>query len=335
MSETVKMIELKRIHPSKLNPRLEVNLERLSELANSIKEVGLLEPIIVRPVNNEFEVVVGERRYRASQQAGLEKVTSIVRDYTDDEVVQLNLIENVQREELSGVEKGRVCKFLLENYPDKYPTPTTIARKVGVSTDTIALWLRTVEIIPKQVQKLVAPATVSGEVPEGKIDYQTAIKIGRSIKEPEKQVEIIKKLAAKHLPVKERMQIIKKAVEEPEKPLEQVFEEASVGTPYELEFTAEDKAPILNGLKTQTSRLDAPDPKVKADATVQAVLWEPHFADLRIVSIERKRLKYYDEEDAKREGGYTLKQFKQLWKEAHREWDEGQLVYVIRFEKAK
>jgi ParB-like chromosome segregation protein Spo0J len=249
--------------------------------------------------------------------------------------VQLNLIENVQREELSGVEKGRVCKFLLENYPDKYPTPTTIAKKVGVNTDTITLWLRTVEIIPRQVQKLVAPATVSGEVPEGKIDYQTALKIGRSIKEPEKQVEIIKKLAAKHLPVRERMQIIKKAVDEPEKPLEQVFEEASVETPYELEFAAEDKASILNGLKTQTSRLDAPDPKVKADATVQAVVWEPHFADLRIVSIERKRLKYFDDEDAKREGGYTLKQFKQLWKETHGEWDEGQLVYVIRFEKVK
>jgi ParB family chromosome partitioning protein len=79
MSETIMEIDLKKIRPSKLNPRLELNLERLAELAVSIREVGLLEPIIVRPVAEEFEVVVGERRYRASQQAGLEKVPAIIR----------------------------------------------------------------------------------------------------------------------------------------------------------------------------------------------------------------------------------------------------------------
>ena len=82
MADTVKEIELKKISPSKLNPRLEVNIERLNELAESIKEVGLLEPIIVRPLTNGFEVVVGERRYRASQQAGLEKIPAIVRAYS-------------------------------------------------------------------------------------------------------------------------------------------------------------------------------------------------------------------------------------------------------------
>jgi len=71
--ETFKEIDIRQIRPSRLNPRLEVNIERLNELAASIREVGLLEPIIVRPVNGEFEVVVGERRYRASQQAGLER----------------------------------------------------------------------------------------------------------------------------------------------------------------------------------------------------------------------------------------------------------------------
>jgi len=69
MSEIVKEIELGKIRPNRLNPRLDVNIEHLNELADSIREVGLLEPIIVRPVNSEFEVVVGERRYRASQQA--------------------------------------------------------------------------------------------------------------------------------------------------------------------------------------------------------------------------------------------------------------------------
>lgn len=334
MQEMIKEIELKDIHPSKLNPRLEVNLERLNELAESVKEVGLLEPIIVRPVNEAYEVVVGERRYRASQQAGLEKVPAIVREYSDDEVVQLNLIENIHREDLSAVEKGKVCKYLLENCSKKYPSQTELAKKVGVSRDAISLWLRTVEVVPKEVQKYVAPSTVSGQVPEGKIDYLTAVKVGRSIDEPERQVEVIKTLAKKRLPVKERNQVIKKVAREPEKPVEKVIEEV-VETLCELQFTAVDKEPILDGTKTQTSRTNPPDPKVKAGVTVRAVILEPHVADLRIISVERKRLRYFDEEDAKREGGYTLEEFKGKWKGIHGEWDENQLVYVIHFAKIK
>lgn len=332
MSETVKEIELKKIRPSKLNPRLEINIERLNELAASIKEVGLLEPIIVRPVNNEFEVVVGERRYRASQQAGLERVPAIVRRYTDDEVVQLNLIENVQREDLNAIEKGKVCKYLLDNCQDKFPSRNALAEKIGVTADAVSLWLRTVDVVPEEAQKYVAPSAISGQVPEGKIDYQTAVEVGRSVEEPEKRVEVIRKLAEKRLPVKQRKEVIKKVALEPEKPVEEVIEEVAEA-PCELEFTAEDKQALVNGSKTQTSRISIPDPKIKAGATVHAVVWEPRVADLRITSIERKKLKYFDEEDAKREGGYTLTEFKKTWRKVHEEWDENQLVYVIHFEK--
>ncbi len=122
MAEIVKEILLKSIFPSKLNPRLDFNIERLNELAASIREVGLLEPIVVRPVGDEFEVVVGERRYRACQQARLEKVLAIVRGYSDEEVIQLNLIENIHREDLSAIEKGKVCKQLLERKNKKSPS---------------------------------------------------------------------------------------------------------------------------------------------------------------------------------------------------------------------
>jgi len=334
MSEAVREIELRRIRPSKLNPRLEINIERLNELAESIREVGLLEPIIVRPVGEEFEVVVGERRYRASQQAGLARVPAIVRDYSDDEVVQLNLIENVQREDLSAVEKGKVCKYLLENCSDKYPSQAALAKKLGVSSDAVSLWLRTVEVVPEEAQKFVAPSTISGEVPKGKIDYATAVKVGRSIKEPEKQMEIIKKLAERQLPSKERAKVIEKAVQEPEKPVEVIIEEV-VKEPLEMHFTAEDKKQILDGVKTQASRVTAPDPRVRAGSVVHATVWEPRFADLRVIAVERKKLKYFDEEDAKREGCQTLKEFKRRWVETYKEWDENQLVYVIIFEKLK
>jgi len=334
MADTVKEIELRKISPSKLNPRLEVNIERLNELAESIKEVGLLEPIIVRPLTNGFEVVVGERRYRASQQAGLETIPTIVRNYSDDEVVQLNLIENVQREDLSAVEKGKVCKYLLDNCPDKFPSQTTLAKKIGISSDTVSLWLRTVEVVPKEAQKYVAPSTISGDIPEGKIDYLTAVKVGRAVEEPEKRVEIIRKLAEKRLPSKERTEVIKQVALKPEKPIDEIIEEVAEA-PYEMQFSASDKEPLLQGTKTQTSRIDAPASKIKAGATVRATIWEPHIADLRITSVERKKLRYFDEEDAKREGGCTLEEFRKRWKKTNGEWDENQLVYVLHFEKLK
>jgi ParB family chromosome partitioning protein len=330
----VREIETKRIHPSKLNPRMEVNIERLNELAASIREVGLLQPIIVRPTDEDYEVVLGERRYRASQQAGLERIPAIVRDYTDDEVVQLNLVENIQRQELSAIEKGRVCKYLLDNCGEKYPSQTAIAKKIGISSDAVSLWLRTVEVVPKEAQRYVAPSAVSGQVPDGKIDYLTAVKVGRSIEEPEKRVEVIKKLAEKRLPSKEKAQVIQKLIRQPEKPVEQVIKEVEEA-PYDMRFEAIDKEPLIRGVKTQTSRLSIPDQKVKAGATVRAAIYEPHVADLRITSIERKRLRYFDEEDAKREGAYTREQFKKQWRKTHGQWDEDQLVYVIHFEKTK
>jgi ParB/RepB/Spo0J family partition protein len=330
----VRDIPLKKIHPSKLNPRLEVNIEHLNELAASITEVGLLQPIIVRPLDGEYEVVLGERRYRASQQAGLERILAIVRDYTDDEVVQLNLVENIQRQELSAIEKGKVCRYLLENCSDKYPSQTSIAKRVGVSADAISLWLRTVEVIPNEAQQYVAPSTVSRQVPDGKIDYLTAVKVGRSVQEPQKRIEAIRKLAEKKLPSKEKAQVVEKLARQPDKTVDEAIKEVEE-TPYEMQFESADKEPLLKGVKTQTSRLTLPDQKVKVGATVRAAIWEPRVADLRIVSIERKKLKYFDDEDAKREGGYTLDQFRRQWKKTHGEWDENQLIYVIRFEKMK
>ena len=332
--ETFREIDIRQIRPNRLNPRLEVNIERLNELAASIREVGLLEPIIVRPLNGEFEVVLGERRYRASQQAGLEKVPAVVREYADDEVVQLNLIENVQREELSAIEKGKVCKYLLEECPVKYPSQRAIAEKIGVSPEAVSTWLRTAEVVPEEAQNYIAPSTISGEVPEGKIDYQTAVRVGRSIQDTERRVEVIKKLAEKRLPVKDRSQVIERVLLEPEKSVDEVFEEVAE-SPCTIHFATEDKKSIVDGTKTQISMTEVPDPRVKIGALVHAAIWEPHIADLHITSVERKKLRYFNEEDAKKEGGCTLTQFKKKWKETNGQWDDDQLVYIIRFEKVK
>jgi len=334
MNRDIKEVELKKIRPNRLNPRLDFDTEELDMLAESIKEKGLLQPIIVRPVGDYYEVVVGERRYRAAQKAGLEHIPVIIRIYSDEDVIELNLIENIQRIDLSAVEKGNSCKQLMERYSEKFPNKAVVAKAIGVSETTVSVWLQLVKA-PMELQAMVAPATKIG-VPreQGKIDYDTAVTITRQIKEPERQIAIAKEIAKRPIYRRQARQVISKAAKELEKPIEQIFKEV-IEAPYEMPFRFVHMNPILEGIKVQTSRKGIPDSKVRVGAIVHAAIWEPHFADLRITSIERKRLGDFTEEDAKREGGYTLEEFKNAWKRLHGEWNDNETVYAIHFEKVK
>lgn len=334
MSERITIIELRDIQPNRLNPRLEINIESLNELAESIRNVGLVQPLIVRPVGDHYEVVVGERRYRACQQAGLEKVPVIIKDYSDDQVVELNLIENVQREDLSAVEKGKSCKLLMEKYPNKYPNVKDLSERLGVSPTSIGAWLQLVSA-PSEIQRMIAPAQKIG-VPraKGKLDYDTAVSITNRIKEPERQIEVAREIAKRPIYRRTAREVIARVAKEVEKPVEEVIREV-VEAPYEMPFRLKHMKRILEGIKIQTSRKAIPDPKVKVGNIIHASVWEPHFADLRITSIERKHLGEFTEEDAKREGGYNLEEFKSVWKDIHGEWNDNEAVYIIHFEKVK
>ena len=163
-------IELKKIKPNRLNPRTEFSKLGLDELSDSMKMVGVLEPVIVREVGDDsYEIVVGERRYRAAQQAGLEVLPVVVKDYNDEEVMEINLIENVQREDLSAVDKGRMCKRLLEKFPHKFPNQESIAKSLGVNRSRVGEWIQTT-VMPEEVQRRIAPETYNQKVPLGKID---------------------------------------------------------------------------------------------------------------------------------------------------------------------
>ena len=333
MERQLMELDLKKIRPNRLNPRLDINIIRLNDLADSIKQVGLLEPLIVRPVTEGYEVVVGERRYRAAQQAGLKTVPVVVRQYTDEEVIELNLVENIQREDLTAVEKGNCCKLLLEKYPEKFGNTQALANRLGLSSATIKTWLELTKA-PDEIKKIVASTSVERRgTPEGKIDYTTARAIMRRIPEPERQVEISERLASEGMSQKLARRVIEEAAKSPEKRIEEILTQIKE-EPSELAFEPSDMEPVLKGEKTQLSSPKAPDSKIKAGADVQASVYVPHFADLRIVSVERKRLRYFDEEDAKREGYTNLAEFKRAWKKKHGEWDDNQLVHVIHFQKA-
>lgn len=113
----IESIPLKKVKPNRLNPRSEFRKEALDQLADSISLFGLLQPVVVRPSNGVFEVVVGERRYRAAQQAGLDEIPAVIREYSDEEVLELNLVENLHREDLTAIERGKTCMTLLKDFP--------------------------------------------------------------------------------------------------------------------------------------------------------------------------------------------------------------------------
>src|SRR2546428_8149807 len=157
------IVPIKKVRPNRLNPRMDFRKEGLDELAASISRVGLLEPVLLRSGGGAFEVVVGERRYRAALQAGLDEIPALVGNYTDEQVVEMNLIENVQREDLNDVEKGKCCVELLENYPKDYPNAEAIGDRLGVAGRTLSGWIQNAPELLPQPQPLPPPAHHAGE----------------------------------------------------------------------------------------------------------------------------------------------------------------------------
>jgi len=258
----------------------------------------------------------------------------VIRQYTDEEVIELNLVENIQREDLSAVEKGNCCKQLLEKYPKKFGNVQVLAKRLCLSPTTVKTWLGLTKA-PEEIQRIVAPVQVERRgTQEGKIDYTTATTIMRRITEPERQVELGQRLASEGISQKLARKVIEEAAKSPEKNVEEILMEIKEEPP-KLIFEPNDMEPILKGAKTQRASQSAPDQKIKVGANVQASVYVPHFADLRIVAIERKRLKYFDEEDAKREGYPSLPEFKRAWKKKHGEFDDNELVHIIRFQKVQ
>ena len=127
-------LPLASIRPNPRQPRKRFAEESLKELADSIREKGLLQPLLVRPQGDGYELVAGERRYRAALMAGLQEVPAVVKDLTDREALELALVENLQREDLSPVEEARGYQALLE----MGLTQEEVARRVGKARSTVA-----------------------------------------------------------------------------------------------------------------------------------------------------------------------------------------------------
>ncbi len=149
-----RMIDVDRLRGGKLNPRKDFRDEELQDLANSIRAKGLVQPIIARPdpmVADQYEIVAGERRWRAAQIAGVHRVPVIIRDLDDREVLELAIIENVQRSDLNAIEEGQGYRELVERY--NY-SQEQLSEIIGKSRSHVANTLRLLKL-PDSVQALV------------------------------------------------------------------------------------------------------------------------------------------------------------------------------------
>lgn len=186
-------IDISMIHANPDQPRKEFKEDALQELADSIKEIGIIQPVIVEKKNGKYEIVAGERRYRASKLAGLKKIPVIEKSFSEEEKYEIALVENIQREDLSPIEEAKAYLQLINNYS---LSQEALSKKLGKKRSTIANSLRLLKM-PQDMQN----ALNNGEISAGharsilsvvnpadqRILFNRIITGGLSVRESEKQ----------------------------------------------------------------------------------------------------------------------------------------------------
>ena len=194
-NDTLKNLKITEVEPNRDQPRKRFEQEALEELAQSIKEYGLIQPIVVSKKDGYYSIVAGERRWRASKIAGLTEIPAIIRE--DDERVntEISLIENMQREDLNPYEKALGIRTLIDNYG---LSQEIVAKKLGKSRSTIANWVRVLNLEPRVLEMVK-----EGKISEGyckallmlplEKQYETAIQMlerGATVRQVEKKSKV-------------------------------------------------------------------------------------------------------------------------------------------------
>ena len=209
--EIVHKIKIIEIEPNKNQPRRNFDEESLSELSESIKRYGVIQPIIVKKKDDYYEIVAGERRWRAAKMAGLDEMPCIVRDDSERRNKEIALIENIQREDLNAIEKAKGYKELIDNYG---LSQIELSETIGMSSSAIANTLRLLNLSPK-VMDLVIERKISEaharqllyfDDPEEQ--YKIALEViekGISVHELERKVKTLKNIKNKHKTVQKNI----------------------------------------------------------------------------------------------------------------------------------
>lgn len=196
-------VAIEKVHPNPDQPRRRFAQEELEELANSIAEKGIIQPLIVRPKGDDFEIVAGERRWRAAQMAKLHDVPVVVREFSDTEVLEIAIIENIQRADLNPMEEALGYRQLMDRFGH---TQEKMAEALGKSRSHIANMLRLIQL-PEDVQAYLAEGKLSAGHARALITAEdpsalakVVIAKGLSVRETEKLAKAASKPAAKSAP---------------------------------------------------------------------------------------------------------------------------------------
>lgn len=197
--ESIVNLKLIDVEPNRNQPRMNFDDEKIEELANSIKEYGVIQPIIVTKQNNYYQIVAGERRWRAAKKAGISEIPAIIRHYTEQTNKEVALIENIQREDLNPIEKATALKEIIEKYGMKQHE---LAAKLGISRSGIANTMRILNLDPRVIELAKQGKITEGHcrsllnIEDPEKQYKAALYVvetGDSVREVEKQMKIKKK----------------------------------------------------------------------------------------------------------------------------------------------
>lgn len=190
-----KLIGIEQIIPNPDQPRRYFDEEALAELASSIKEHGLLQPILVRPSKGQdghYEIVAGERRWRASQRARLHQIPVIIRDLDDEQTYQIALVENLQRQDLNPIEEGQGYQKLIEDYEE---TPESVGKVVGKSRSHVTNMIRLLAL-PESVIEMVQVGDITAGHARALLGSDNAFDLARKIIKENLSVRAVEKMVA-------------------------------------------------------------------------------------------------------------------------------------------
>lgn len=244
--EVETLLKVSQIEPNRDQPRKNFDEEGLEELAESIRQYGVLQPLLVTPKGKHYEIIAGERRWRAAKLAKLKEVPVIIRDYSDQEIMEIALIENIQREDLNPIEEAQAYMRLIQEFHLKQEE---LAKRVSKSRTVITNRMRLLKLAPA-VQEMLA----DGRLSEG--HARTLL----TLEDPKKQEEAALQIIEQSLSVRETEKLVKRMQQPPKEEKEDWAERDRV-----IYERLEEDLRTLMGTKVVIQRKDVDKGRIQID----------------------------------------------------------------------
>ncbi len=216
----VETLKITDVEPNREQPRKNFNEDALLELSDSIKQYGVIQPLIVQKKQDRYEIIAGERRWRAAKMAGIKEIPVIIKDYSDQQIMEISLIENIQREDLNPIEEAMAYKNLMEEFHLKQDE---IAERVSKSRTAVTNSMRLLKLDKRVQQMMIDDMITAGHartlitIEDPDVQYNIATKIfdeKLSVRETEKMVKFLQKPEIKRAKTEKINSFIYKDIEE-------------------------------------------------------------------------------------------------------------------------